>query len=202
MRFLILTILLLPIFCYSQITDTIILKNYTSYVSRNLGEPVFVSYKLYRGGGDCSRAGFRFKNDREIYLAGNAEYSHTGYDKGHLVNAEDFAYDCELEELTFRYYNCLPQTPNLNRGIWKVWESELRKQSQQDSLYILCGGIWTDRYKGNMPVPSLCWKVVKNLRTRQVEHVLIFTNEPKESDVKEWTLVELEKMLGFPLPLN
>lgn len=195
-------LLLVPFLSSAQITDTIVLKNYTAYVSRNLGEPVFVSYKLYQGGGDCSRAGFRFKNDREIYLVGDAEYLYSGYDKGHLVNAEDFAYDCELDELTFRYYNCLPQTPNLNRGIWKSWETNLRKVSQQDSLLILCGGVWTDRFKGNMPVPTLCWKVVKNLRTRQVEHVLIFTNETKSSEVKEWFLEDLEKTLGFSLPLN
>lgn len=195
-------LLLVPFLSSAQITDTIVLKNYTAYVSRNLGEPVFVSYKLYQGGGDCSRAGFRFKNDREIYLVGDAEYLYSGYDKGHLVNAEDFAYDCELDELTFRYYNCLPQTPNLNRGIWKSWETNLRKVSQQDSLLILCGGVWTDRFKGNMPVPTLCWKVVKNLRTRQVEHVLIFSNENKSSEVKEWFLEDLEKMLGFSLPLN
>ncbi len=202
MRSLLFVIIFLPLFASSQVTDTIRTKNYTAYVSRDLREPVFVTYKLYQGGGDCSRAGFRFKNDLEIYLVGDAEYSHSGYDKGHLVNAEDFAYDCELDEMTFRYYNCLPQTPNLNRGIWKVWETDLRKQSQQDSLYILCGGVWTDRYRGNMPVPTLCWKVVKNLRTAQIEHVLIFTNEAKESEAKEWLLGELEKMLGFSLPLN
>jgi endonuclease G len=149
----------------------------------------------------CSRKSFKFKNDLNIRLVGDAEYKGLGYDKGHLANAEDFAYDCVLDEETFRYYNYLPQTPNLNRGIWKVWETKIRNESQQDSLLVICGGVWEDRTKGNLQVPVLCWKVIKNLRTHQIEHVLIFTNESSGSTVKEERLDELEKMLNLKLPI-
>lgn len=39
--------------------------------------------------------------------ATDKDYLNSGYDAGHLANAEDFAFDRYKEEKTFRYYNCL-----------------------------------------------------------------------------------------------
>jgi endonuclease G len=61
-----------------------------------------------------------FGNDMpSITTATSRDYAGSGYDKGHMAAALDFASDCEKEEMTFVYYNALPQTPNLNRGVWK-----------------------------------------------------------------------------------
>lgn len=178
----------------------LVLKNeaYISFISYDLQMPVQVNYILYKGGGDCNRKKFRFKNDTKIKLISD-EYSKSGYDRGHLANAEDFAFNCKLDELTFRYYNCLPQTPNLNRGIWQTWEKQIRLESQQDSLLILCGGIWENSIKvNNFLVPKYCWKVVYSLKYKTVRHVLLFTNETKAS-CEEIKLSELEKKLGYKL---
>ena len=126
---------------FAQICDTVIKnKIYTSYISYELKMPVQVNYKLYKGGGDCNRSKFRFKNDTKIKLLNDKSYKSSGYDKGHLVNAEDFAFDCKLDELTFRYYNCLPQSKNLNRGLWKQKEEETRQLSQIDTIVVICFG--------------------------------------------------------------
>jgi len=38
----------------------------------------------------------------------HASYSkHQKYEIGHIANAEDFAYDCDKERNTFRFYNIL-----------------------------------------------------------------------------------------------
>lgn len=200
---------------FAQICDTVIKnKIYTSYISYELKMPVQVNYKLYKGGGDCNRSKFRFKNDTKIKLLNDKSYKSSGYDKGHLVNAEDFAFDCKLDELTFRYYNCLPQSPNMNRGIWKVWENQIRLESQTDSLLIMCGGIWQDKVKINdFLVPTYCWKVVYSLSEKKVKHVLLFSNIQKQPECKEKDLVckqkvseckeielfELEEMLNHKL---
>lgn len=188
---------------FSQVCDTI-LKNevYESCISYQLRMPIQVKYKLYKGGGDCSREDFRFSSEIKN-ISGDTEYTRSGYDRGHLVNAEDFAYDCTKDELTFRYYNCLPQTPNLNRGVWKKWENTVRNYSQTDSLLIICGGIWSEsNIKTNrLNVPVYCWKVVMSLSTHQVKHVLLFTNEKKGSSVREVSLKELEGLLKYKLEL-
>jgi DNA/RNA endonuclease G (NUC1) len=156
-------LLVLSFFCsYAQKNVVIIKKeNYVSYFDTVLKQPVVVTYKLFLGGGPCSRSGFNFKNDLpNIKTATTSDYAKSGYDRGHLANAEDFAYDCKLDELTFRYYNCLPQSKILNRGLWKQKEEEARKMSQRDSITIVCFG--RDFFKDkNLNVPKYCGKIVK-----------------------------------------
>jgi endonuclease G len=140
-------------------------------------QPRYVSYTLYKGGGDCDRGSFSFKNDNSLAeTAVDADYAGSGFDKGHLANAEDFAFNCKKDELTFRYYNCLPQTANLNRGLWKRNETDVRKWSQKEKLYIICGGFFADKKMGNTTVPSHCWKVVQSVKTKKVLFCGWFSN--------------------------
>jgi endonuclease G, mitochondrial len=171
---------------------------YKSYFSYNLKEPLYVSYKLYKGGGDCSRAGMVFKTDKLIQSATAKDYSHNGYDEGHLANAEDFASDCVNEEKTFRFYNCVPQTPRLNRGIWKVWETQIRKESQNDSLLVICGSIFKDKKIGSIAVPDQCWKIVISLTTCKVIHSMVFPNDDSDT-VHDITIDDLIKLLPYKI---
>ena len=175
----------------------IIINNGTYKVnfSNTLHQPRWVSYFLYRGGGDCDRTPFRFKNDlEELECATDADYSGTNYDKGHLANAEDFAFDCTKDELTFRYYNCLPQTTKLNRGIWKSKETEIRKWSQSEKLYVICGGYFQGVTMNNVSVPSYCWKIVQSVKTKKVLFCGWFVNT-STATLEEISVSELEKRL-------
>lgn len=134
-------------------------KAYISYFDTVYKQPIAVVYKLYNGGGPCSRAKFRFKNDTNYPTATDADYLKSGYDKGHLANAEDFAYDCELDESTFRYYNALPQTTNLNRGVWKKVEGEVREMSKKDTIVVVCYATNFSQ-KQKLYVPDYCYKLV------------------------------------------
>lgn len=180
MRQIIISILipLISFVTLSQQVDTIIkTKAYSSYYSFKYKTPVIVVYTLYKGGGDCNRDKFHFKVASLKKGATSEDYSCSGYDMGHLANAEDFAYDCSLDELTFRFWNCLPQTPQLNRGIWNVNEAEIRKLSQSDSLLIICGGFFKNFFIGDsVYVPSTCFKVVYSYTQKNVVMSLIFTN--------------------------
>lgn len=168
---------------------------YKSNFSNTLHEPRYVSYTLYKGGGDCNREKFHFKNDQDnLECATDADYSGTGYDKGHLANAEDFAFDCTKDELTFRYYNCLPQTANLNRGPWKTNETQVRAWSQKEKLYIICGGYFKNKKMGNVSVPDYCWKVVQSIKTKQVLFCGWFSNT-SHATLEEITISELEQKL-------
>lgn len=159
--FLIGLILMLTLPAYTQNSVVKIeCENYTSYFDTVFRQPVVVRYSLYKGGGPCSRAGFSFKNDRKnIKTATTSDYASSGYDRGHLANAEDFAYDCKLDELTFRYYNCIPQSKILNRGIWKDKEGVVREMSQKDTVTVIC---FAKDFKkvGKLYVPSICGKIV------------------------------------------
>lgn len=199
MKHIILAFLLLVISAlFSQTIDTVITTpHYKSYVSKKLKQPVYVKYIIYKGGGDCERSD-KWANPTKLNLL-NHEYAHSGYDRGHLANAEDFAYDCALSNSTFMLYNCLPQTPSLNRGVWKQWETKIRHESQTDSLLVICGGIWeTHTITHGMRVPTKCWKVVYNIHTKTIVHALIFTNTTL-SLYHTTTLKDIEARIGFKL---
>jgi endonuclease G len=161
-------------------------------------EPTYVSYYLYRGGGNFDRDAkhFTFKNDDpDLQCATDKDYENAkGYDKGHLANAEDFAFDCTKEELTFRYYNCLPQTRNLNRGIWKSVETKIREWSQKEKLYIICGGFFSNKKIGDMSIPSYCWKVVQSVPTKKVLFSGWFSNTDK-AQLDTLSVPEIENKL-------
>lgn len=173
-----LILLIIYNFIYSQQIDKIIKNDvYTSYFSTEIKQPLIVEYKLYKGGGECNRKSFRFKAEK--YTAQNIDYAKSGYDKGHLCNAEDFAYDCNKDEQTFRYYNCLPQTVSLNRGIWKKYETIVRNISQKDSLLVICGGFAWNKIigKNKIAVPDSCYKIVQSLTTKKIIYCLVFAND-------------------------
>ena len=200
-KYLTLLFTLITLNLFSQGVDTIINTGfYKSYFSNYYKEPLYVSTKIYKAGGSCDRSKFYFNNDiNGIKSPTLKDYAGSGYDQGHLANAADWAFDCGKDEKTFRFYNALPQTPNLNRGIWKRWETELRKKSQTDSLLIICGGVFTEGDKkigDGVWVPSSCWKIVIQLKTGKILHVLLFEND-SDAKVEEITLEKLESILKW-----
>lgn len=196
-------LIFISIITFGQKVDTIIDNGtYKSHFNYELKEPIYVSYILYHGGGDCDRTPYHFKNDTKIKMAKKSDYTHSGYDQGHLANAEDFAYNCEMDEETFRFYNCLPQTPNLNRGVWKVWEETIRKESQTDSLEVICGGKFGSKVIGDkVAVPEFCFKIVKNLKTNKITHVLWFTNRIENNIFFEVNIDKLWDLLGYKIDI-
>jgi endonuclease G len=186
---------------HAQSIDTIVTKEvYRSYYSFKLKSPLYVMYYLYKGGGDCSRKKLRFVSEYKTAL--NSDYVKSGYQRGHLVNAEDFAFDCEMERCTFSYYNCVPQHPKLNMGSWKSWETTIRNESQRDKLKIYTGGIYGNKKIGRgVGVPDYCWKVVYNTRTKLIMHVLLFRNDGSQA-VERTTISRLKQLLGYEVDFN
>lgn len=143
----------------SLVYDTIINRGiYTSYYSLQYNTASFVSYRLYKGGGSVKRKGLDFHQSVQGRIF---KYARSGYDKGHLAPAADFAHSRSEMAATFDYINCLPQRPSLNRGEWKRDETKVRKWSQRDSLLIECGGLDFDTIKNQ--VPAIFYKRVISL---------------------------------------
>ena len=173
--------------------DTIISNSiYKSYFNYELKQPVLLTYKLYKGGGDCKRDTFRFINDSKIKTLTNKNYKNSGYDKGHLASAEDFAYNCSLDELTFRFYNCVPQTHELNRGVWKKEEFYVRNLSQFDSLIVICYNTYKSKKINNMIIPDTCYKFVYSLRNKKfvVAFYATNTNQPIYKSITNSVLIK------------
>ena len=65
-------------------------ETYKSFYSYQIKAPSFIIYKLYKGGGTIKRTDMTFTGTYPHF-----NYSNSGYDKGHLADAEDFAYSKE-----------------------------------------------------------------------------------------------------------
>lgn len=157
-KLLLLITLITSLSLFSQYNvDTVITNEaYSAYVNKELGQALYVKYKLYKGGGKCQRP-TNWINDTKLKLVNENQYKGTLYDKGHLANAEDFAYDSYKEALTFSYFNCFPQNRKLNRGVWNIWETTIRQESQKWPLRIYCGGIYTNPINSHsIGIPSYC----------------------------------------------
>lgn len=185
------------------LVDTVVdRKVYQSFFNYKLKNPLYVTYSLFKGGGNCDRTsqGFSFRLDDFQGTAVGEDYSGTGYDKGHLANAEDFANECDHEELTFRYYNCVPQVARMNRGIWKKWETEIRQLSQKKKLFVVVGSIFGNKTLGEskIGIPTYCYKIVLDGNTRKILYCLLFPNN-NTNTFQRVTEKALKKKLGYDL---
>lgn len=76
---------------------------------------------------------------QEKYSLKNKDFINSGYDKGHMIAAEDFDYDSIKKKNTYTLYNVNPMSPKFNRSIWKKEENKSRKiitDGFKDSIYI------------------------------------------------------------------
>jgi endonuclease G len=73
---------------------------------------------------DCFRTDLRIP---EEFRATLADYSGSGYDRGHLVPSADSNSSRLENSETFLISNMAPQHPDLNRKIWRMLEDKVRK---------------------------------------------------------------------------
>ena len=111
-----------------------------------------------------------FRSDSAI-STGSAtpeDYKKSGYDRGHLSPAADFAFDKTAMSETFYMTNMSPQTGSFNRGIWKDLESTVREWAKKfGRVYVVSGPVLekkAEEYKAigknAVSVPEFYYKVI------------------------------------------
>lgn len=135
--------------------------------------------------------------------AASQNYRKSGYDQGHMCPNADMDIDEESALLTFRACNICPQTPELNRGVWKAWEDKGHKFAKKFGLVtIIAGPIYdnTDKKigKDKIVVPTRFFKIF--IVNNSFYKILIFTQENKQPE--EVTIEELEKILNIHFKLK
>ena len=103
--------------------------------SDSLRHPVWCAYHVTPDAHhDAERRAFL--NDRAVAAAPRPDdYKNSGYDRGHMAPNYAIAsrYGAEAQRLTFMMSNIAPQTPALNRGVWRDVEHRIAE-------------LWTARY--------------------------------------------------------
>jgi endonuclease G len=125
--------------------------------------------------GDVSRYSGSFISDTSLpegfYRVKHSDYSKSGYDRGHMVMSEERTHTNADNKSTFLLTNVIPQTPDLNRGVWLKFENFCNSICREGGkeLFIVAGGInHTKNTIGNgVVVPDSCFKIVVVLNPGQ-----------------------------------
>jgi DNA/RNA endonuclease G (NUC1) len=94
------------------------------------------------------------------------DYTHTGYDLGHLTPSHITSYDNTLNHNSFSLFNQAPQLANFNRGKWAQLESNVEDTiaKYKTDVVIITGVIYEPNKKSlpksRIPIPKTYFKVL------------------------------------------
>ncbi|MBK8670513.1 MAG: DNA/RNA non-specific endonuclease [Saprospiraceae bacterium] len=134
------------------------------------------------------------------------DYSNSGYTRGHMVPAGDMAFDSTAMRESFYMSNMSPQLRQLNNGIWKELEENVRDWTYKaGKLYIITGPVLSKPIKvigkGNkVTVPSAFFKVLLDYDDPDKRGIaFIIPHEMSERRLEEYmvTIDEVEKLTGL-----
>jgi len=98
------------------------------------------------------------------------DFTHSGYDRGHMAPNADFNDTNENALMTFFIANVWPQTPNVNRVRWLHTENETRKLAAQYLAVkvIIIVDTFSEKKVGDISVPSVFKRRVYDLNTGEL----------------------------------
>ena len=172
------------------------------------GTARWVHYELL--GGETSGGASRtddFRTDRRVARnsPSASSYRGSGYDRGHLKPAADSKSSYSEMSNSFLMTNMVPQTPSLNRGVWKSIEEQVRGWARHyGRVYVTTGPSPESLYKlgGTVGVPKYCWKAVLHLGADTAAIAFLTPNLNKvQSGLQRYVVSvdELESKLGIDL---
>lgn len=116
----------------------------------------------------------------------------TGFDKGHMVPAQDSASPDEMRE-TFLMTNMTPQNPRLNSGVWRELEERIRSLAKGIPTHVVTVAVYSEtKYFANIPVPRGYWKIVyQGTMVRS-----FFAENSPTATVKEYPNVDVKTLVS------
>ena len=134
------------------------------------------------------------------------DYSHSGYDRGHMAPAADMKWSKKAMMESFYMSNICPQDHNLNTSDWSELENKSRQWARRyGKVYIVCGPIYNGKrneYIGDhrVKVPDAFFKVVLiNEKKKQCAMGFYFENEAGERKLQEYLVPvdHIEQLTGM-----
>ena len=180
-----------------KIKNTVELCNswYVAVYSVGKRRTEFVSEILDAKTAKASRNDSFRKDARVKWAVSPSELNRSGYDRGHLVPADDSSNQKEMDE-TFLMTNVVPQAPKLNRGQWRTLETYIRTKAKGQAIHVFTGAIYGTKKHDAVPVPSAMYKVVYLPRSTEYWYA---ENEDKAT-VRRVTKLQLERDTGISFP--
>lgn len=148
-------------------------ENYVSYFDPMTKTPLWVAEKVTQDV-NVKRVN-NFAQNPNVPRGAQAninDYTHSGFDKGHMAPAANMMNDNAMIE-SFYLTNMVPQVgPNMNRGIWADLEDAVRQIANKDGIvYVYSGPIFdkTTQFigKSKVWVPTELYKIIYRPKTQQ-----------------------------------
>ena len=132
-----------------------------------------------------------------------ADYSGSGYDRGHMCPAADMALNKTSMSESFFLSNMSPQVAGFNRGIWSSVEDQVRNWAlEYDGLDVSTGPIFKDNLgtigSDQVTVPGYYYKVLYSEK-KKIMIGLILPNASSSKSLDQFvvTVDEIEKETGI-----
>ena len=180
-------------FAQKPLRDSVYVKTsiYEVMYSEKLEEPLWVKYSVQCPNGTASRAGMDFYTNDSIKTSNNADYAHNVYDKGHMAPAADFNCTKEMLFMTFSYLNCALQNQYLNRGVWKMLESQEREWAKTEPVSVTIQCIF-DKTSVKLPtgptVPSGFIKIIVLEKSKKTYKFYFPNVKPTKAKFNEYLI--------------
>ena len=133
-------------------------------------------YVAYTVDGNLANSGEHIKKRPNFYAENKIpvkyrsypdDYTHSGYDRGHMANHADFDYSANILYQTYSMANIVPQNPEVNRNTWSKAERYERDVAKSLGQVSVINGV---DYPANpqrigknyIAVPSSFWKIIYN----------------------------------------
>lgn len=157
----------------------------------------------------------QFSPDPEIpakFQAHKSDYSHTGFDQGHMAPAADFSQNQELMDQSFLFSNVVPQNADNNRHIWASLEKKVRTWlGKRGELYVITGPVFyndqTHERGINLPrmgenqiaVPNYIFKIIYDANTKNAIAFMVPNVPLEEKTLPQYivTVKDIENVTGL-----
>ena len=191
-----------------QIVENI---GYIAGYSPRTRNPAWVAYKL--SGAPTHTPTKRRKrmldDPRVIGEVRHGDYTHSGYDRGHLASNSVIGsyFGAAAQRETFYMTNIIPQTPKLNQGAaWRHIERlEMGMGVAFKDVWIITGPVETDlenKTAGGVSIPEGSFKIIADID--EINDALrvqtfLFTQDPKSSNIRDYlvSVDRVEKLTGL-----
>lgn len=150
----------------------------------------------------------RFEADPNLKSKQSAtdyDYRNSGFDPGHMAPAADMKWSKQAMKESFYFSNICPQNHNLNAGVWKSLEEQVRDiAAEKGSLYVVCGPIVAPNYQtigdNKVVVPQQFFKaLLQNYNNEWHAIAFVFDNKSGKRPLSTYALSikELEEITGI-----
>lgn len=106
------------------------------WYNESFEQPIKLIYRSTNRPKNVDRGHMDFHTEKDAHTSDKDDYVRNVYDKGHLAPAATFSDTKENLYTTFSYLNCALQNQYLNRGEWRMLETEERKWDDTEDLTV------------------------------------------------------------------